>query len=52
VLHEAIAAAKAGVQGLALSAAASCAGCGSRVNAVAPQVPGVDGGLATVRSRG
>lgn len=103
--HEAIAAAKAGVQGLALSAAASYAGRGIRVNAVAPglvrtpltarliaseaslkastalhalgrigepdevasaiewlldpaqrwvtgQVLGVDGGLATVRSRG
>lgn len=34
--HEAIAAAKAGVQGLALSAAASYAGRGIRVNVVAP----------------
>ena len=34
--HEAIAAAKAGVQGLVLSAAASYAGRGIRVNAVAP----------------
>ena len=103
--HEAIAAAKAGVQGLMLSAAASYAGRGIRVNAVAPglvrtpptarftaneaalkastalhalgrigepedvasaiewlldpgqtwvtgQILGVDGGLATVRSRG
>jgi NAD(P)-dependent dehydrogenase (short-subunit alcohol dehydrogenase family) len=101
--HEAIAAAKAGVHGLVLSAAASYAGRGIRVNAVAPglvrtpltagltendaslkaatalhalgrigepddvasaiewlleqtwvtgQVLGVDGGLATVRSRG
>jgi NAD(P)-dependent dehydrogenase (short-subunit alcohol dehydrogenase family) len=103
--HEAVAAAKAGVQGLVLSAAASYAGRGIRVNAVAPglvrtplsarliasdaalqastalhalgrigepddvasaiewlldpgqtwvtgQVLGIDGGLATVRSRG
>src|SRR4029453_4599077 len=34
--HEAVAAAKAGVQGLVLSAAASYAGRGIRVNAVAP----------------
>ena len=34
--HEAIAAAKAGLEGLVRSAAATCAGRGIRVNAVAP----------------
>ena len=44
--HEAIAAAKAGVQGLVLSAAASFAGKGVRINAIAP------GLVATPLSRG
>ena len=57
--HEAIAAAKAGIIGLALSAAATYAGRGLRVTCVAPeqswvtgQMLGVDGGLGRVRARG
>ena len=57
--HEAIAAAKAGTIGLALSAAATYASRGLRVNCVAPgqswvtgQILGVDGGLGSVRARG